>query len=682
MKKMEQLMKENGKKEFYDYYLSLGYDQKIAVVLALFTYGEYRYKSLAIDDLYETICKGEEYLPPEVLKERQGHRLNLGNVFTGLGSGTKSASRVACSTVCAPSTGTGSIPSATIMNEITLCEDGMDYEDDDFVETGSALSAPVMAMPQACGISGLAFAGQTEFATDEYETIEEKDARTAAAEPTSTFRMTTNTASAGVILNQLRSGRRIDKSMVRIEEMLNYFRYESQIPEKDMFRISFELMDTDKDKKYLYINVQGREEVKDRQNIIILLDVSGSMSGNTEQTQAMIATIISKLGNGDKLSLITYSDDDIVEMEAVTINGEEDRTKALEKLLSIEITGCTNGSKGIEKAYKIGKKNYIDGGNNQVILITDGDLNFGITDKGGLEELIEKKKKDNLFLSVIGTGLWNYKDDKLEVLAKHGNGVYRTVNNLMDVKKSVNEEYASLVNIIAKDVKAQVEFNPEVVKSYRLLGFENRTLTREDFKNDKVISEPFGSGGYGVALYELTMNAGSEPADSGLKYSKIVTTGSQEPGTVKIRYKEPLADTSHPELIPEGMKFDHILIDEAQDLSLAQMTAIMHFYRKDMSVAMDMNQKIYSRYWTPKLLGIETTTKKLTKSMRTTVQIEALAESVRSRNDINLSEDDRSQRAIPEKEGMLPRIVHLEDQATEESIICRMPGKKRPKQQL
>ena len=543
MKKIEQLIKENGKKEYYDYYLSLGYDHKTAAVLALFTYGEYRYKSLSIDDLYETICKGEEYLPPEVLKERRGHGLNLGNVFTGLGSGTKSASRVVCSAASIPDMESTSM----LLDDMTLCEDGMDFEDDvdDCIETGAALFSPISVMPPEGGSDGLTLAGQAGFATDEYETIEEKDARTAAAEPTSTFRMTTNTASAGVILNQLRSGRRIDKSMVRIEEMLNYFRYESQIPEKDMFRISYELMDADKDKKYLYINVQGREEVKERQNIIILLDVSGSMSGNTEQTQAMIATIISMLGNGDKLSLITYSDDDIVEMEAVTINGEEDRTKALEKLLSIEITGCTNGSIGIEKAYKIGKKNYIDGGNNQVILITDGDLNFGITDKGGLEELIEKKKKDDLFLSVIGTGLWNYKDDKLEVLAKHGNGVYRTVNNLMDVKKSVNEEYASLVNIIAKDVKAQVEFNPEVVKSYRLLGFENRTLAREDYKNDKVISEPFGSGGYGVALYELTMNAGSEAADSGLKYSKIVTTGSKEPGTVKIRYKEPLADTSH-----------------------------------------------------------------------------------------------------------------------------------------
>ena len=146
---------------------------------------------------------------------------------------------------------------------------------------------------------------------------------------------------------------------------------------------------------------------------------------------------------------------------------------------------------------------------------------------------------------MIGTGLWNYKDDKLEVLCKHGNGVYRTVNSLTDVQKSVNEEYSSLVNIIAKDVKAQVEFNPDVVESYRLLGFENRTLSREDFTNDKVISEPFGSGGYGVALYELKMKTGTTPVDSGLKYSKIITSGSQEPGTVKVRYKEPLEDVSH-----------------------------------------------------------------------------------------------------------------------------------------
>ena len=420
----------------------------------------------------------------------------------------------------------------------------MDSQDDeDFDE--EVLESPMLCSMAVDEADIRSLIRKARFATDEYEPLEEKEARRTAAEPTSTFRMTSNTASAGVILNQLRNGRRIDRSMVRIEEMLNYFRYESELPETDMFRISYEMMDTDPAKKYLYIHVQGREEVRDRQNIIVLLDVSGSMSSNREQTQAMVATIISKLGNGDKFSLVTYSTRDHVELEAFTINGPGDRIRALEKLLSVEVDGYTNGSGGIETAYRIGKENYIPGGNNQVILITDGDLNFGITDKGGLVELIEQKKKDNLFLSVIGTGLTNYKDDKLEALSKHGNGVYRTVNAFSDVKKSIDEEYASLVNIIAKDVKAQVEFNPEVVESYRLLGFENRGLAREDFANDKVISEPFGSGGYGVAVYELKMKEEGVRAESGLKYSRLVTTGSGELGTVRIRYKEPLENVSH-----------------------------------------------------------------------------------------------------------------------------------------
>ena len=381
-------------------------------------------------------------------------------------------------------------------------------------------------------------------ATDEYEPIEEKGFRNVADQMTSTFRMTTNTASAGILFNQLREDRRIDRSMVRIEEMLAYFRYKSVLPDAGKFRISCELMPVAERRKLLYINVQDKEEVKQGQNIVLLLDVSGSMSSNTVQVQAMVATILSKLKEGDKISLVTYSTRDEVVLNGMEIRSEEDRIRALEEFLGVEIYGYTNGSAGIEKAYEIGRAEFIEGGNNQVILITDGDLNFGITDKGGLAELIEEKKKSDLFLSVIGTGLYNYKDDKLETLCKHGNGVYRVVNNLADVKKSVNAGYASLVNVIAKDVKAQVEFNPEVVESFRLLGYENREIGREDFVNDKVISEPFGSGGYGVALYELVLRDGRGPVESGYRYAKVVTTGSEELGIVKVRYKEPLEDRS------------------------------------------------------------------------------------------------------------------------------------------
>ena len=381
-------------------------------------------------------------------------------------------------------------------------------------------------------------------ATDSYEPIEEKDAKNVITSPTSTFRMTTTTSSMGVLLNQVRSGRRIDMSQVRIEEVLNYFDYDHGAwTEKDTkFRISTEQIQKSEEKQLLYINVEAANEKKDHQNVILLLDVSGSMSSQNEVTQEAIATIIGKLHEGDVLSLVTYSSVDENVFENHVIAGIGDKEDLMGRILELEITGCTNGSAGIETAYALGKKTYQKDWSNQVILITDGDLNFGITKKDGLKDLIEEKKKTGLFLSVIGTGLYNYKDDKLEVLSKHGNGTYCVVNNLDDIERCVNKRYVSLTNVIAKDVKAQVEFNPKYVKTYRLLGYENRALAHEDFTNDKVISEPYGSGGHGVALYELEM--GDATASQGLKYQQAVAIPSEELCTVKVRFKEPLGEES------------------------------------------------------------------------------------------------------------------------------------------
>ena len=383
-----------------------------------------------------------------------------------------------------------------------------------------------------------------DLATDSYEQIEEKGKQNVFTAPTSTFRMTTNTASMGVVMNQLRSGRDVDLSQVRIEEILNYFDYDAALPQEEKFSIETEILPKGENKELLCIHVQGREERREHQNIVLLLDTSGSMSGNSEATQEAVAAIVSTLRAGDTLSFVTYSTKDETVLDGFRIRNEEDRENIMAALLGIEISGCTWGSAGIETAYRLGAKHYRDDANNQVILITDGDLNFGITEKSGLQNLIEEKKKSNLFLSVIGTGLLNYKDDKLETLSKHGNGTYCVVNCLEDVEESIEKRYSSLTNIIAKDVKAQVEFNPRFVKSYRLLGYENRQLSHEDFANDAVISEPYGSGGHGVALYELEMNRGGRPVPSGLKYQTPVLTESEELCTVKVRYKEPLADTS------------------------------------------------------------------------------------------------------------------------------------------
>ena len=378
--------------------------------------------------------------------------------------------------------------------------------------------------------------------TDSYEPIEEKSAGSVFTSPSSTFRMTTNTASMGIVLNQLRNERHVDLSQVRIEEVLNYFDYENESPQEARFAVYTEILPKGNEKELLFIQVQAKQEAKEHQNIVLLLDVSGSMAENAEVTQEAVAAIISKLKPGDIFSLITYSTTDRTVIKGFEITGDQDKEDLMGTILSLKISGCTNGSAGIETAYRIGEEYYHEGWSNQVILITDGDLNFGITEKGGLKSLIEEKKKSNLFLSVIGTGIWNYKDDNLEALSKNGNGTYCVVNSLEDVEESVSRRYISLTNIIAKDVKAQVEFNPKYVKEYRLLGYENRQLQHEDFADDNVISEPYGSGGHGIALYELTMNHG-EPR-SGLKYQKTVLNDSDELGTIRVRYKEPLSDES------------------------------------------------------------------------------------------------------------------------------------------
>lgn len=380
-------------------------------------------------------------------------------------------------------------------------------------------------------------------ATDSYESFEEKDAKNILTAPTSTFRMTTSNASLGIVLNQLRNGRSVDMRQIRIEELLNAFDFDTVFPTVEKFRISTERMAKGNNKEILYINVQAAKEEKKHQNIILLLDVSGSMYSNADVTQAAAATIFSKLKAGDTVSLVTYSDTDRTVLDGYTVRDEQDKEKLMASLMGIEIEGCTYGSAGIMTAYELGRRHYREGWSNQVILITDGDLNFGITEKHGLQGLIEEKKKTGLFLSVIGTGLYNYKDDKLETLAKHGNGTYCVVNSLPDVDEFINKRYISLTNIIAKDVKAQVEFNPKFVKSYRLLGYETRELNHEDFRNDTVISEPYGSDGHGIALYEIERSDGK--LDSDLKYVRPELVESQELGTVRVNYKDPLGDKSH-----------------------------------------------------------------------------------------------------------------------------------------
>lgn len=381
-----------------------------------------------------------------------------------------------------------------------------------------------------------------KISTDRYEVIEEKGFLSPLTSPTSTFRMTSNTAAFGILRKNC--NRKLDKSMVRIEELLNNFEYDLSKPTNRMFNINTQICNKpNSNNKLLFVGVQGKDIIPQKQNITLLLDTSGSMSGNNTWTQAAMITIVKQLKDNDILSLVCYSDKDRTVFENMIIDSNS-FDKFIEFLYGVEITGCTYGSKGIETAYELANKTYIEDGINRVILMTDGDLNFGITDKGGLKDLILSKKDNGIFLSVLGTGLYNYKDDTLETLSKNGNGNYFTIDCIEDIKENIYDKYNSLVFTIAKDVKAQVEFNPKFVKKYRLIGYENRALNHEDFRNDAVISEPFGCGSYGVALYELEMQDGVSEIKSDLKYQQPTLTDADSICTVSVRYKEPLATES------------------------------------------------------------------------------------------------------------------------------------------
>lgn len=554
--------KEKFTREKYEYFLSLGYNEKAATVMAILKYGEAKTAGLislfpkenVLDRIYDWLV--ECNFPAERLS--MGIKSYIMDNRDRLPDNLKQYFR----------------PVEEIMVEERMvgfrgavAEAGMPM-----MGMGNAMmSTPMMMKAPAPGMVGGAMLAATGMfsapsqkispemlATDSYDLIEEMDAKSVLTAPTSTFRMTTSTASVGVLLNQIRNGRNINMSQVRIEELLNYFDYKkSPVSTTSKFHITTELMDKSEDRKILYINVEADNTPKEHQNIVFLLDTSGSMSSNKDVTLETLATIVSKLKENDVLSLVTYSTDDHTVFTNRVVNGSGDKEDIMGEILGIVIDGCTNGSAGIETAYALGEKTYKDGWSNQVILITDGDLNFGINSKDGLKNLILDKKKTGMFLSVIGTGLYNYKDDKLEVLSKHGNGTYCVVNDLQDVKESINNKYVSLTNIVAKDVKAQVEFNPKYVKKYRLLGYENRTLNHEDFKNDAVISEPYGAGGHGVALYELYMGDATEKPSEELKYQRLAPNEYKELGTVSVRFKAPLSDESDEvsEIIPIDLKY-------------------------------------------------------------------------------------------------------------------------------
>ena len=386
--------------------------------------------------------------------------------------------------------------------------------------------------------------------TEEYSHIAENRFQSTATSPLSTFAADVDTASYAKLRSAILSGAPVPKDSVRIEEMLNYFRYDYAGPkEGEPFGVTLEAAPCpwNPDTRLLLIGLKAKEIDTSSippQNLVFLVDVSGSMDepNKLPLVKRAFLLLLEELSPTDRISIVTYASSDRVVLDGVPAG---DKTAIMAAIDQMQAGGGTAGAAGIQTAYELVKKHFIEGGNNRILLATDGDLNIGVSDEGSLTRLVEEKRREGAFLSVLGFGSGNYKDQKLEALADHGNGNYAYIDTIHEARKALVEEIGATFLTVAKDVKLQVEFNPAEIKGYRLIGYENRALAAEDFADDAKDGGEVGSGHRVTVLYEIVpVDSPMEIDEVPTKYQSAQSTGSQEWLTVSIRAKEPDGDTS------------------------------------------------------------------------------------------------------------------------------------------
>ena len=406
--------------------------------------------------------------------------------------------------------------------------------------------------PQAPALPALtaAPAYPQEFNTEEYDTVNEVGYHSPLDNPFSTFSIDVDTASYSNVRRMLLNREPVPVDAVRIEEFINYFRYDYARPQgEEPISIYREVAQCPWNKEHdlLLVGLSSqdlREEEMPPSNLVFLLDVSGSMQDENKLPLVKKAfhLLTEQLTSRDRISIVTYAGSD-----EIVLQGESGDRKAriMRAIDSLSAGGSTAGSAGIVTAYQIAEENFIEGGNNRVILATDGDFNVGVTGDAALTRLIEQKRDRGVFLSVMGFGEGNLKDSKMESLADNGNGNYSYIDSVLEARKVLVEEMGSTLSTVAKDVKIQVEFNPGKVAAYRLIGYENRALNDEDFENDAKDAGEMGARHRVTALFEI-VPADSEESIDGLesKYQSKDVVQSDELATVSIRYKDPDADES------------------------------------------------------------------------------------------------------------------------------------------
>ncbi|HYE55090.1 MAG TPA: von Willebrand factor type A domain-containing protein [Chitinophagaceae bacterium] len=448
------------------------------------------------------------------------------------------------------------------------------------VHSNAAADMAVVSAPaQGVRVRGVAPDGEewrynNDFNTEGYDVISENKFLTATGNPLSTFSIDVDAASYSNVRRFLQRGQLPPAGAVRIEEMINYFKYEYPQPSgDDPFSINTEISECPWNKKHrlVMIGLQGKKIATDNlpaSNLVFLVDVSGSMDqpDKLPLVQSSMKLLTDQLRQQDKVSIVVYAGSAGVVLPSTS--GAEKNTikKAIDQLRA---GGSTAGGEGIRLAYKIAKENFVKDGNNRVILCTDGDFNVGVSSHAALEELIESQRQSGVFLTVLGYGTGNYQDGKMQLLADKGNGNHAYIDNLSEARKVLVTEFGGTLFTIAKDVKLQIEFNPAKVSAYRLIGYENRILAKEDFNNDKKDAGDLGSGHTVTALYEVipagVQSEFIEKTDD-LKYQSqpnSVAGTSPEIMTIKFRYKQPDQDSS--KLIVHAVNDNHVKLSQTSE---------------------------------------------------------------------------------------------------------------------
>ncbi|MDF1549428.1 MAG: von Willebrand factor type A domain-containing protein [Bacteroidales bacterium] len=407
---------------------------------------------------------------------------------------------------------------------------------------------------------------EAETGEESYANIDENGFKLVNTNPLSTFSVDVDRAAYSNVRRFINNGEMPPVDAVRVEEMVNYFHYDYPEPKSEhplAIYSEISVCPWQSNHKLLHIGLQGKkiaDESLPPTNFVFLIDVSGSMSSENKLPllKDALKLLVNNLRENDRVAIVVYAG---AAGEVLPSTYGFHKEKILEAIDKLQSGGSTAGGAGIKLAYKIAKENFINSSNNRVILATDGDFNVGASSDSDMEKLIEERRNDGIFLTCLGFGMGNYKDSKMETLADKGNGNYAYIDNIDEAKKTLVSEFGGTMYTIAKDVKLQVEFNPSLVKAYRLVGYENRRLNDEDFNDDTKDAGEMGAGHTVTALYEIIpVGVESEflPKIDELKY-KASNLSTKEMVNVKVRYKQPKSNNS--------VKFEDPVKGEQSDLN-------------------------------------------------------------------------------------------------------------------